>query len=122
MAGEIVLITGAGHGIGRQTAYEFAKRKSRLVLWDINKVLDSFTHLLKLQVRQVFKNLSDLTFAYICIFLSQSLVTKFPGALLYICIRMGFLLLVLFKVQVPYYPSHLVAESKLEEDYGHGTQ
>lgn len=39
VAGEIVLITGAGHGIGRLTAYEFAKRKSRLVLWDINKVL-----------------------------------------------------------------------------------
>uniref|UniRef100_H0VQC6 Hydroxysteroid 17-beta dehydrogenase 13 n=1 Tax=Cavia porcellus TaxID=10141 RepID=H0VQC6_CAVPO len=38
VAGEIVLITGAGHGIGRLTAYEFAKRKSRLVLWDINKV------------------------------------------------------------------------------------
>ncbi|XP_046511781.1 17-beta-hydroxysteroid dehydrogenase 13 [Equus quagga] len=37
VAGEIVLITGAGHGIGRLTAYEFAKRKSRLVLWDINK-------------------------------------------------------------------------------------
>nr|XP_027795651.1 17-beta-hydroxysteroid dehydrogenase 13 isoform X2 [Marmota flaviventris] len=38
VAGEIVLITGAGHGIGRLTAYEFAKRKSRLVLWDINKI------------------------------------------------------------------------------------
>lgn len=37
MAGETILITGAGHGIGRSTAYEFAKRKSRLVLWDINK-------------------------------------------------------------------------------------
>ncbi|XP_003469425.1 estradiol 17-beta-dehydrogenase 11 [Cavia porcellus] len=37
VAGEIVLVTGAGHGIGRLTAYEFAKRKSRLVLWDINK-------------------------------------------------------------------------------------
>ncbi|KAM4854211.1 17-beta-hydroxysteroid dehydrogenase 13 [Thomomys bottae] len=37
VAGETVLITGAGHGIGRLTAYEFAKRKSRLVLWDINK-------------------------------------------------------------------------------------
>ncbi|XP_075400159.1 estradiol 17-beta-dehydrogenase 11 [Tenrec ecaudatus] len=37
VAGEIVLITGAGHGIGRLTAYEFAKRKSKLVLWDINK-------------------------------------------------------------------------------------
>uniref|UniRef100_A0A2K5QSN3 Hydroxysteroid 17-beta dehydrogenase 13 n=1 Tax=Cebus imitator TaxID=2715852 RepID=A0A2K5QSN3_CEBIM len=38
VAGEIVLITGAGHGIGRQTAYEIAKRQSRLVLWYINKV------------------------------------------------------------------------------------
>ncbi|KAM6161051.1 estradiol 17-beta-dehydrogenase 11 [Erethizon dorsatum] len=37
VTGEIVLVTGAGHGIGRLTAYEFAKRKSRLVLWDINK-------------------------------------------------------------------------------------
>ncbi|XP_067413487.1 estradiol 17-beta-dehydrogenase 11-like [Emydura macquarii macquarii] len=37
VSGEIVLITGAGHGIGRLTAYEFANRQSRLVLWDINK-------------------------------------------------------------------------------------
>ncbi|XP_054845729.1 estradiol 17-beta-dehydrogenase 11-like [Eublepharis macularius] len=35
--GEIVLITGAGHGLGRATAYEFAKRRCKLVLWDINK-------------------------------------------------------------------------------------
>lgn len=38
VSGELVLITGAGHGIGRITAYEFAKRQSKLVLWDINKV------------------------------------------------------------------------------------
>lgn len=37
VTGEIVLVTGAGRGIGRLTAFEFAKRKSKLVLWDINK-------------------------------------------------------------------------------------
>ncbi|XP_051474787.1 estradiol 17-beta-dehydrogenase 11 isoform X2 [Apus apus] len=35
--GELVLVTGAGHGVGRAAALEFAKRGSRLVLWDINK-------------------------------------------------------------------------------------
>ncbi|CAH2301635.1 estradiol 17-beta-dehydrogenase 11-like [Pelobates cultripes] len=37
VSGEIVLITGAGHGIGRITATLFAKLESVLVLWDINK-------------------------------------------------------------------------------------
>ncbi|VDD85610.1 unnamed protein product [Enterobius vermicularis] len=34
---QIVLITGAGSGIGRIMAVEFAKLKAQLVLWDINK-------------------------------------------------------------------------------------
>ncbi|XP_026528391.1 estradiol 17-beta-dehydrogenase 11-like, partial [Notechis scutatus] len=37
VAGEIVLITGAASGIGKLIAFEFAKQRSRLVLWDINK-------------------------------------------------------------------------------------
>lgn len=37
MAGETVLITGAGSGLGRLLALEFAKLGSRLVLWDINQ-------------------------------------------------------------------------------------
>lgn len=42
VSGELVLITGAGHGVGRATALEFAKRQSRLVLWDVNKVMAQF--------------------------------------------------------------------------------
>lgn len=39
LSGELVLITGAGHGVGRATALEFAKRQNRLVLWDTDKVM-----------------------------------------------------------------------------------
>ncbi|KAI6216979.1 hypothetical protein M3Y99_01789500 [Aphelenchoides fujianensis] len=34
--GEVVLITGAGSGIGRELARRFAKKGARLVLWDLN--------------------------------------------------------------------------------------
>ncbi|XP_070534814.1 epidermal retinol dehydrogenase 2-like [Ptychodera flava] len=37
VAGEIVLVTGAGSGIGRLISINFAKQGSTLVLWDINK-------------------------------------------------------------------------------------
>uniref|UniRef100_H0WGM5 Short chain dehydrogenase/reductase family 16C member 5 n=2 Tax=Otolemur garnettii TaxID=30611 RepID=H0WGM5_OTOGA len=37
VAGEIVLITGAGSGLGRLLALQFARLGSVLVLWDINK-------------------------------------------------------------------------------------
>lgn len=47
LSGELVLITGAGHGVGRATALEFAKRQSRLVLWDINKVKGTLTSSLR---------------------------------------------------------------------------
>uniref|UniRef100_A0A803XLG7 Uncharacterized protein n=1 Tax=Meleagris gallopavo TaxID=9103 RepID=A0A803XLG7_MELGA len=31
----LVLVTGAARGLGRATAREFARRQSRLVLWDV---------------------------------------------------------------------------------------
>ncbi|XP_076018392.1 short chain dehydrogenase/reductase family 16C, member 5a [Genypterus blacodes] len=37
IAGEVVLITGAGSGIGRLMAQEFAAHGTALVLWDINQ-------------------------------------------------------------------------------------
>lgn len=37
VAGEIVLITGAGSGIGRLMAIKFASLGAILVLWDINE-------------------------------------------------------------------------------------
>ncbi|XP_060069975.1 estradiol 17-beta-dehydrogenase 11-like [Ylistrum balloti] len=35
--GEVVLVTGAGHGIGREIALEFGRMGCRVVLWDVNK-------------------------------------------------------------------------------------
>ncbi|XP_061926599.1 epidermal retinol dehydrogenase 2-like [Entelurus aequoreus] len=37
ISGEVVLITGAGQGIGRLMAQEFAARSTVVVLWDINQ-------------------------------------------------------------------------------------
>lgn len=41
-AGKVVLITGAGHGIGRELAIKFNSVGARLVLLDINKVTGFF--------------------------------------------------------------------------------
>jgi all-trans-retinol dehydrogenase (NAD+) len=37
VAGDVVLITGGGSGLGRQMALRFAKLGASLVLWDVNK-------------------------------------------------------------------------------------
>lgn len=37
VAGKVVLITGAGHGMGRCTTKRFAKLQARVVIWDINE-------------------------------------------------------------------------------------
>ena len=38
ITGKLVLVTGAGHGIGREFALQLSALGARLVLWDINKV------------------------------------------------------------------------------------
>lgn len=38
VTGDIVLVTGAGHGIGREIALEFGRLGAKVVIWDINKV------------------------------------------------------------------------------------
>ncbi|XP_015518483.2 epidermal retinol dehydrogenase 2 isoform X1 [Neodiprion pinetum] len=37
VAGEIVLITGAGHGIGRELALQYASLGAKIVCWDLNE-------------------------------------------------------------------------------------
>ena len=37
VVGQVCLITGAGSGLGRLFAKEFARRGASLVLWDINR-------------------------------------------------------------------------------------
>ena len=43
VAGEVVLITGAGQGIGRQLAYQFGKLKSTVICVDINEETNAET-------------------------------------------------------------------------------
>ena len=46
VANKIVLITGAGSGVGREMAIRFAKLNAILVLWDIDDVSDIFSDFL----------------------------------------------------------------------------
>lgn len=83
VAGQVCVITGAGSGLGRLFAKEFARRRAILVLWDINSQSNEETAEL---VRQMYHELDtpvakdgkpDL-FYYCIIFLCSSLdVTGF---------------------------------------------
>jgi hypothetical protein len=70
VTGEIVLVTGAGHGIGKLTAYEFAKLKCKLVLWDINKVtaLSVFSFLVPLTYGHGYISVKKVEINYSCHF------------------------------------------------------
>ncbi|KAL3891037.1 hypothetical protein ACJMK2_003300 [Sinanodonta woodiana] len=57
--GEIVLITGSGHGIGRQLAVEFSKLSATVVLWDIDEEANSITG-------EMVKALGGNCYSYVC--------------------------------------------------------
>lgn len=54
VAGQVCLITGAGSGLGRLFALEFARRRALLVLWDINTQSNEETAGL---VRHIYRDL-----------------------------------------------------------------
>ncbi|XP_028824656.1 epidermal retinol dehydrogenase 2 [Denticeps clupeoides] len=60
VAGETVLITGAGSGIGRLLALDFARLGARLVLWDINQDGNKET------ARLIREKYSARASAYVC--------------------------------------------------------
>ncbi|NXT72650.1 RDHE2 dehydrogenase, partial [Chaetops frenatus] len=60
VSGEIVLITGAGSGIGRLLAVKFASLGATVVLWDINQ------EGLNCTVRQARENGAGRVHAYVC--------------------------------------------------------
>lgn len=54
VAGQVCVITGAGSGLGRLFAKEFARRRATLVLWDINSQSNEETAEM---VRQIYHEL-----------------------------------------------------------------
>ncbi|XP_054446120.1 epidermal retinol dehydrogenase 2-like [Pteronotus mesoamericanus] len=60
VAGEIVLITGAGSGIGRLLALKFAHLGAVLVLWDVNKTANEET------LRMTLNAGASRVYAYTC--------------------------------------------------------
>ncbi|XP_064803443.1 retinol dehydrogenase 10-A-like [Oncorhynchus masou masou] len=58
VAGQVCVITGAGSGLGRLFAKEFARRRAVLVLWDINSQSNEETAEL---VREIYRELDSET-------------------------------------------------------------
>lgn len=56
VAGQVCVITGAGGGLGRLFAREFARRRAVLVLWDINSQSNEETAEM---VRQIYRELDS---------------------------------------------------------------
>jgi NAD(P)-dependent dehydrogenase (short-subunit alcohol dehydrogenase family) len=55
VSNDIVLITGAGHGIGKELALQYSALGATIVCWDINEQLNLDTvNLIKSQGRKAF--------------------------------------------------------------------
>lgn len=65
IAGEIALVTGAGHGIGRELALELSQLGATLVVWDVNKENNEKT-------AQDIKTAGGKAYAYTCDITSSS--------------------------------------------------
>ncbi|KAK3088330.1 hypothetical protein FSP39_017729 [Pinctada imbricata] len=59
VAGEIVLITGAGHGIGKEMALEFGRLGARVVIWDMNKTTNEKT-------AEEIRNNGGTAYSFVC--------------------------------------------------------
>lgn len=53
--GQVCVITGAGRGLGRLFALEFARRRATLVLWDISRQSNEETAEM---VREIYRGIS----------------------------------------------------------------
>lgn len=67
--GEIILITGGGHGLGRELAILFAKHGAQVVVWDINEELNR-------QTAEDIKTFGGSAYAYRCDVSSREDVAK----------------------------------------------
>lgn len=55
VTGEVVLVTGAGHGIGKEMALQYSALGATVVCWDINETLNQDTvNLIKSLGRKAF--------------------------------------------------------------------
>lgn len=70
VAGEIVLITGAGHGIGRQLAFKYASLGATVVCWDLDQQSNTET------VNEIKKLSGSIAYGYKCDVASREDVFK----------------------------------------------
>lgn len=82
VAGQVCVITGAGSGLGRLFAKEFARRRAVLVLWDINKQSNEETAEM---VRQIQREMTSTVPKDGCGGGAQQVLAFEPQVYTYVC-------------------------------------